>query len=250
MIGFLEATSLAIWDLFLLFRVHALWGRRRSIVFSTYFLYSMTYVCHIVIGLLAGIELFSHMHFDPLAKTCVTDYRPKLFSIQWSFSLFCETIMFILTMIKLVEDRRTDQVHNPLMESLYYGQLIYSVVIIVVRVFNLLIWVTSPPSLTFLGVYFIWAVVATLVTRMMLHLRRVASFDSQRGQTTLFGETAFSTRIVWAQHTQAVNSLRTAFFPDSDLADDRENVDRSSEDGERIELRTYRTEGSRTEGEA
>lgn len=238
-IGFFEAVSLAMWDLFLLLRVHALWRKRRSIVVSTYLLYSMTYVCHVVVGLLGGVQLFSHMYFDPLAKTCVTDYRPIPFSIQWAFALFCETIMFILTIIKVIEDRRTDQFNNPLMESLYYGQLIYNVVIIVVRVFNLLVWITSPPSLFFLGVYFIWALIATFVTRMMLHLRWAASFDAQRSQTTLLGETAFSTRIVWARHA----SKTTAFSPDTHLADDRENAGRSSEDGEsgeRIELRSYR----------
>ncbi|KIO26148.1 hypothetical protein M407DRAFT_24579 [Tulasnella calospora MUT 4182] len=174
--------------------------------------------------------------------------------------------MFTLTIIKVIQDRKSDHFNNPLMKSLYSGQIIYNVVIIgtgsfllcstwgqltkftwklAVRVFNLVVFTTLPPSYLFLGLYFLWAMITVFVTRMMLHLRRAASSDTQRGQTTSFGETAFST-LVWARHTSAVNSSRTAFSPNIHPADGRINIDWSNEDGERgerIELRSSRAEG-------
>lgn len=36
--------------------------------------------------------------------------------------------MFTLTIIKLIEDRKSDQFNNPLMKSLYYYQIVYNVV--------------------------------------------------------------------------------------------------------------------------
>ncbi|KIO26151.1 hypothetical protein M407DRAFT_243845 [Tulasnella calospora MUT 4182] len=80
---------------------------------------------------------------------------------------------------------------------------------------------------------------------MMLHLRRAASSDSQRSPTTLFGSTTFSTRIIWARRTAALDLSSPAFSPDEHLANERDNVDRSNEDeeaGERIELRSYRVQ--------
>lgn len=137
--------------------------------------------------------------------------------------------------------------------------------------FNLFVWVTLPPSFLLLGFCkylnhttpehlngtflralhsFIWALISILVTRMMLDLRRVAFASSQHSQTSFFGETALSTQIVWARRTAIWNSSRSTSSHDVTLAtiDDRENVYRSTEGGERveeIELRTYRMQGGR-----
>lgn len=246
-LGCFEIGSLAIWDLLLLFRVHALWAGHRGIVIATSILYCATYLGHASVGLLSGIMLIPHLYFDPLANTCVADGRPKPMAILWGFALFCETVWFTLTIIKLIKDRKSDDFSNPLMKSLYYGQISYNVVIISVRVFSLLVFTALPPSFLFLGVYFIWAMITAFVTRMMLHLRRVASSGSQEGQTTLFGETTFSTRIIWARHTSAVTSSRTAFSQNPRLADDPENVDRRSGEAEvrrggGIEMPSYRAD--------
>ncbi|KIO16451.1 hypothetical protein M407DRAFT_246977, partial [Tulasnella calospora MUT 4182] len=70
-----------------------------------------------------------------------------------------------------------------------------------IRIWNLVIWLIFPPSLFFLGLYFIWAVITALVSRIMLHLRSVACAQSPVNNTSFFGETARSTRIVWARPT-------------------------------------------------
>lgn len=113
-LGCFEMLSLAVWDLLLLFRVHALWGGRRGIVISTSVLYCITYVGHAVAGIVGGTQLIPHLYFDPLANTCTADYRPSIYSMLWAFPLFCETIMFILTIIKVLEDRKSGQFNHPL----------------------------------------------------------------------------------------------------------------------------------------
>lgn len=80
----------------------------------------------------------------------------------------------------------------------------------------------------------------------MLHLRIVASSDSQGAQATLFGETAFSTRIIWAPpQASAVSSSCSALSQNPRLVDDPENVDRKdgeedAETGDGIEMQSYR----------
>ncbi|KIO26690.1 hypothetical protein M407DRAFT_24004 [Tulasnella calospora MUT 4182] len=123
-----ETPSLAVWDLLLLFRVHALWGGRRSIVIGTYSLYFLAYCCHTVLGLIFVAQLIPHIHYDPLVRACVANYRPPMMSVLWAFALTSETVVFVLTLIKVVEHRTSNQIHNPLLKSLHYGQIIYNVV--------------------------------------------------------------------------------------------------------------------------
>lgn len=242
--GFVETWSLSVWDLLLLFRVHALWGGHRGLVFGTYILYFLAYSCHAVVGLISAIELVPHIYYDTFAQTCVAKNRPSVMAFEWIFSLSSETVVFGLTMVKVVEQRANDRTYNPLMNSLHYGQVIYNVVIIAIRVFNLFIWITLPPSLTFLGVFFIWAMITALVTRMMLHLRRVACSNPQQSHASFFGETALSTQIVWARQPPPLTVSETLFSRDEHPAatDDCENVVRCNDDGEKgeaIALRTF-----------
>ncbi|KIO26688.1 hypothetical protein M407DRAFT_24002 [Tulasnella calospora MUT 4182] len=69
-----------------------------------------------------------HIHYDPLAKACVVSERPSVMSIIWIFALTSETVVFVLTLIKVLEHRASNQINNPLMDSLHYGQIIYNVV--------------------------------------------------------------------------------------------------------------------------
>lgn len=246
LLGCFEMGSLASWDLLLLFRVQALWAGHRRIIVATSILYCVTYIGHAGVGLLSGIMLIPHIYFDHLTNSCMVDDRPRPLAVLWSFALFYETVLFTLTILRLIMDRKSDELENPLMKSLYCGQILYNVVIIGVRVFSLVVFAALPPSLFFMGVYFIWAIITALVTRMMLHLRIVASSDSQGAQATLFGETAFSTRIIWAPpQASAVSSSCSALSQNPRLVDDPENVDRKdgeedAETGDGIEMQSYR----------
>lgn len=54
-------------------------------------------------------------------------HTSKADSIRGS-QLSSETVVFVLTMVKVVEQRANDRTYNPLMNSLHYGQVIYNVV--------------------------------------------------------------------------------------------------------------------------
>ncbi|KIO19176.1 hypothetical protein M407DRAFT_150197 [Tulasnella calospora MUT 4182] len=219
----------------LLPRVHALWDGRRSVVIGTYCLYVVAYCCHTVIALICAFQLVTHIHYDPLAKACVANHRPAMMAAIWAFVLTYEAALFVLTLIKVVEHRTSNQIHNPLMKSLHYGQIIYYVVIIAVRVFNLLIWNVLPPSLALLGLFFIWAMITTLVTRMMLHLRKAACSNPQRSETSFFEETETSTRMVWARQRSPWNTLRSVFSRGANLSLAKHE---EGERGEEMVLRT------------
>lgn len=257
--GFVEISSLAISDLLLLYRLHALWGGRRNVVIATYALYFLVYSCITTVGLISAVELVPHLHYSDIAKTCASDYKPKGMSIIWSFALCCEIIVFILTATKAFRLRRGAQMRSPVVTSLYGGQFLYYVIIIVVRAFNLVIWGILPPSLLWLGLFFIWALVTTLVSRIMLHLRRAAC-EREPDQTSFFGETfapVQSTRLVWARRnhnntTTMESSIHTISQAEVPVAEVHEDGDGDGDWNRKprgrdaaIELRKFKARASR-----
>ncbi|KIO19173.1 hypothetical protein M407DRAFT_150173 [Tulasnella calospora MUT 4182] len=115
-------------DLLLLYRLHALWGGRKSIVMITYGLYFVAYACITAVGLVSAVQLWPHLHYSQYAKMCASDYKPKGMTIIWSFALCCEIMVFILTATKAFSLRRGAQMRSPVVTSLYSGQFIYYIV--------------------------------------------------------------------------------------------------------------------------
>ncbi|KIO19172.1 hypothetical protein M407DRAFT_31191 [Tulasnella calospora MUT 4182] len=167
-------------------------------------------------------------------------------SALWAFALLYESIVFAMTLMRAIQHRRSNEVQTPILKSLYRDQFLYYTIIIFVRTFNLLIWNFLPPSLLFLGVFFIWALVTALVSRIMLNLRDVACSNMQTDQT-FFGETAYSTRIVWARHNSTFDTSIRTITPEDERAvgpqkDAGAITSQSNEEGgsEGIELQDFR----------
>lgn len=248
--GFVEVSSMATSDLLLLFRVHALWGGRRSVVVGTSAIYAFAYTCIVVVGAIGAFDIIPMLHYDPLARMCTSTSVPKVMPAMWSVSLLCELTVFVMTTIKAFEHHTSENSHSPLIKTLYYDQFLYYVIIIVVRIFNLLIWLVLPKSLFFLGVYFIWSLITALVSRIMLHLRRVACAHPQLSGTTFLGETVKSTRIVWARQNDAQDTS-THFIGPQDgsgpisSTEEATVCDEGEERGNNIMLRGLQSENSR-----
>ncbi|KIO26693.1 hypothetical protein M407DRAFT_24006 [Tulasnella calospora MUT 4182] len=204
--GFAEISSMAASDLLLLLRVHALWGKRRSVVAGTYAAYACAYISITIMATITAFEVIPILHYDPLARICTSEFSPRLLPTMWSVSLFCEITVFVMTAIKALEHRTSESSQNPLLQTLYYDQFLYYIIIIVFRIFNLLVLLALPHSLYFLGLFFIWALITTLLSRIMLHLRSVACAHSRPSDTGFFEETVKSTRIVWARQNHALDT--------------------------------------------
>ncbi|KIO28003.1 hypothetical protein M407DRAFT_22770 [Tulasnella calospora MUT 4182] len=127
--GFAEISSIATSDLLLLLRIHVLWGNRREIVIGTLALYILSYASVAASGLAAAIEVVPHLRFDPLARQCFTDHKPKVLPVQWAATLALELFVLFMTAVKVLEHRRSDQILTPLMKALFYDQLAYYIII-------------------------------------------------------------------------------------------------------------------------
>lgn len=87
---------------------------------------------------------------------------------------------------------------------------------------------------------FLWAMATALVTRMMLHLRKVAYSNPEQSETSSLGDPAVSTGMVWARQTGHWNSSRTAFSWGVNLAVTKNE---EVETGDGIVLRTLPSRG-------
>lgn len=97
------------------------------------------------------ISFLAHLRFDPLARQCSTEHKPEVLPVQWAtsvstgtifgsnctvsevpnrifFQLAFELFVLLMTAIKVLEHRRSDQIITPLMKTLFYDQLMYYVV--------------------------------------------------------------------------------------------------------------------------
>ncbi|KIO19178.1 hypothetical protein M407DRAFT_31195 [Tulasnella calospora MUT 4182] len=205
-----ETPSLAVWDLLLLFRVHALWGGHRSIVIGTYSLYLLAYCCHTVLGLISAAQIIPHIYYDPLVRACVVNHQPPMLSAIWAFTLTSETVVFVLTLIKVIEHRASNQINNPLMDSLHYGQIIYNVVIIgAIALFDLL---SSAPSLQL-----------QLSSKHVLHVgddnRAGDANDAASAKSCLFQPTAKRNVVLCRDGCEYADSLGTTKTAMEQIAD-------------------------------
>ncbi|KAG8958265.1 hypothetical protein FRC03_009298 [Tulasnella sp. 419] len=183
--SYVEITCLAISNYLLLLRVHALWGRRRSVLISLLVVYAVTYTAVLSTATITLFALLPSIHYSPLARVCAVGGHSETLSSVWIAPIFFEVVVFVMTTVKCVEHAKTDDLKIPLLKSLYRDQFLYFLVIIIVRIFNLLVWLAMPTSLAFLGVYFIWSLVITFVSRMLLNLKGVMSPESWENETRM-----------------------------------------------------------------
>ncbi|KAG8976657.1 hypothetical protein FRB90_009098, partial [Tulasnella sp. 427] len=108
----------------LLFRLHALWGGRRSIVIGTITLILLIYAAITVVATFSILELIPHLHYSEVARICSADHRPSLMSAIWTFALSFETVIFIMTAAKAFQ-YRSSEYHNPILHILYRDGFAY-----------------------------------------------------------------------------------------------------------------------------
>ncbi|KAG9085298.1 hypothetical protein FS749_004543 [Ceratobasidium sp. UAMH 11750] len=94
-----------------------------------------------------------------------------------------------MTLYKCLEHAKSQQLHTPLLKTLYRDGFLYFLIIVVIRILNLALWIVAPPSLIYLGLYFIWSLITLLISRLLLNLRNVSSYSQWQAETNVRGLT-------------------------------------------------------------
>ncbi|KAG9125541.1 hypothetical protein FRC07_007193 [Ceratobasidium sp. 392] len=173
----------------LLLRVHALYGRSRRVLVFLIIFYVLTYVTILSTATLALIRMIPQLAYSPLAGICSISVKPVTLQAVWAAPLGFEIVIFGMTMYKCLEHAKAQQLHTPLLKTLYRDGFLYFLIIVVIRILNLALWIVAPPSLVYLGLYFIWSLITLLISRLLLNLRNVSSHSQWQAETNVRGLT-------------------------------------------------------------
>ncbi|KAG8740863.1 hypothetical protein FRC10_003818 [Ceratobasidium sp. 414] len=128
-------------------------------------------------------------------KCCVSliEAAPLTLLAQLGF----EIVIFGMTLYKCLEHAKSQQLQTPLLHTLYRDGFLYFLVRKdagkshsvgpVIRILNLALWIVAPPSLIYLGLYFIWSLITLLISRLLLNLRNVSSYSQWQAETNVRG---------------------------------------------------------------
>jgi len=206
----LVSTFCSTWLLVL--RVGALYGRNKRLMIPLYIFFAVSYATATAFTIFSAVVLIKGIEYSPIIGSCAVHQRHPLMSGVFMATIFFEIIVVALTIYKAIEHAQTMKFvkQAPFLYTLYRDGILYFLLIVGLRVWNVTIWLTLPLSMTFLGLYFLWASVTTLVNRFFLNLRAAGGSQSdwvsagidpashpaqkdayahQRGQTRTIGST-------------------------------------------------------------
>ncbi|CAE6528966.1 unnamed protein product [Rhizoctonia solani] len=131
--------------------------------------------------------MIPQLTYSPLAGICSVPEKPVTLQAVWAAPLGFEILIFAMTLHKCLEHAKTQQLQVPLLRTLYRDGFLYFLVIVVMRILNLALWIVAPVSLLFLGLYFIWALITLLISRLLLNLRNVSTHTQWSAETDIKG---------------------------------------------------------------
>ncbi|KAF8599788.1 hypothetical protein BDV93DRAFT_609081 [Ceratobasidium sp. AG-I] len=185
--GYAEIASLGISNFLLLLRVHALYGRSRKVLIILCIFYILTYISILGTATTALIHMIPRLTYSHLAGICSVNEKPVTLQAVWAAPLGFEILVFAMTLRKCLEHAKSQQLQIPILQTLYRDGFLYFFIIVVTRILNLALWIVAPPSLIYLGLYFIWALVTLLISRLLLNLRNVSSHTQWSAETNVCG---------------------------------------------------------------
>ncbi|KAI0737627.1 hypothetical protein C8Q80DRAFT_1114898 [Daedaleopsis nitida] len=169
--------SVGIANLLILHRVVILWEHRPIVlkVMTVGFLISFaTQVATMIVVLINNLPFIV---WSDLAGMCIATKASKVLVAVWASPLLFETFVLGSTALNALDRPRA--VELPIIKALHSDGLGWFLSITCLRIVNLILATMSRPSLTFLAVFFIWAMTTTILGRLLLQLRRAECADSE-----------------------------------------------------------------------
>ncbi|KAI0373499.1 hypothetical protein BV20DRAFT_740331 [Pilatotrama ljubarskyi] len=166
----LAIISVGIANLLILQRVVILWEHRPIILKIMTTGYLLSFTLQVVTMVLTLVNVLPNIQWGGPLGMCVATKSSHVLVAVWASPLVFE--MFVLTSTALNALDRPRTVELPIIKALHSDGLGFFLAITCCRILNLVLAALSRPSLTFLGVFFIWAMTTTILNRLLLHLRR------------------------------------------------------------------------------
>lgn len=195
------------WTLILSLRVVALWKSHKHVVRLVWAIWACTMTAITVIVCVSSWQMAAITVYNPYIKMCASPAIPKLLAASPIAPTLYELFLTILTVIKsynFVKASRSKA--PPLLFVLMRDGVSYFVVSTTIAFGNMISWFLLPSALFSIFIYLYWALVSTVISRLVLNLRRTY-YTSIILPTTVEGETRVSANITFPPRRQ--NGLMT-----------------------------------------
>jgi len=165
---FLNATTLAITNVFVVLRVYALWGHNRKILMVLIGSFTVAYLCVFVAGIFGAIGLLPHLSYSIDLSTCTVDVKPDLNMVAYAAPLLFDVFLFILTCWNALD--RPRHMQTPVVKQLYLDGAVYFIITLTLRLFNICVIAAADIAYVQLGNAFIWSMIPAVINRMLINI--------------------------------------------------------------------------------
>ncbi|KAF8518898.1 hypothetical protein JB92DRAFT_2828603 [Gautieria morchelliformis] len=145
MVVMVNIAALATNNIFVVYRVYALWGHSRRILIMLASAFTIVYGCVFTVGIAGDVT------YSAILSMCVLTQRPKLTIVAYAFPILFDIYLFALTIINALDRPRDMQ--TTLVNQLYRDGAVYFVITLALRLFNIVIISTAHLAYTLLGVF-------------------------------------------------------------------------------------------------
>ncbi|EIM84970.1 uncharacterized protein STEHIDRAFT_122889 [Stereum hirsutum FP-91666 SS1] len=163
--------SMANGGFIVLLRLWVLWNRRTSLVGWTLLVFVVTQLATFSVTTWVATGLVSRLEYSPLVNSCVLTKRLPLQGL-WIPGVLFEIMVFSTTVYNAF-DRPRDE-NRPMANQLYRDGFVFFCCIFTLRLINMVLAITAPLSLIFLGIFFIWCATNVTLSHLVLNVRRLA----------------------------------------------------------------------------
>ncbi|KAJ3553397.1 hypothetical protein NM688_g3635 [Phlebia brevispora] len=117
----------------------------------------------------AVITLAPSVEWSPVANMCIITATNDVMKAIWAPPMLFEVLVLSSTFLNALDRPRNAEL--PLTKALYRDGIAYFLIGTCLRALNLLLAIVARPSLSLVGVYFIWAMLTVVLNRLLLRLR-------------------------------------------------------------------------------
>jgi len=166
-----------------------LWDRNTRLMYWTGIAYLMAQVAAFLIGGFVVPVTLPFVTYNPDFHACLIDEKPHInMGILWAPGLAFEVMVFAVVWWNALERPRS--CNSDISKAMYRDGFLYFSVHFVLRLTNMVLGLTAPLSLIFLGVLFIWCAANVTLSRLILNCRQLASEIAEEADIVSFQQSS------------------------------------------------------------
>lgn len=176
-----EVSSLISSYWLLMLRLVALYKSKPIVVYLLYTILILSWSFTTISLVQAQVFFAGVVQYSTLLGICATTLRAPTLSRVFYGPFFFELTLLTLTIYHAWNEHRSQReiTRVPLLRVLYRDGVLFSVIMMGVRIWNILIWALQPLTRTYLGIYLMWAIITVLSSRIYLNMVQLAQMDTR-----------------------------------------------------------------------